>query len=1060
MKNKNTSGNVLIGVLVIGVAMAVMVGSVASIITTQRRLDLKKELQLQANNAVETAIDYAYSYIINDVNTNTIYGAASVPTTGYYTFPFTTSATNFLTGAVTTPTGYSGRTTGITLTNMEVRCLPAEGLDDAAFFVDGTKYPSDPNKNQYVKQITVPVVGTIKATQGSQSYTAYVRKSICVRYVSLFQYSIFFQGQLHLHRGYHPMGAVHANGNLFLNAHSGDGARYDGCVSSAGRIYRGSTFDQGGSGSDPFGYVAVNTDGDAVSNTTISPNVTLTPSVTGTGGDLKILVSGTTSTYANLDNLDSTTSTWKEDALSLFKGNLVDKSHDVATMTPVGSKGYKQDTASTTTVNEFANGPYGILEPNLPTTHTNHQASLTNNLEAKATLLFIIECIDPKATKDAESAGTLPTAGTERSTATTSAVTSGLTLHLAAADTSTGAKAGQVVKFISSGTANLATSSTAGNRYIGDGLADIDLSKYSDPWRMFVVKAYKVSSSWNRSLNTDIHDYLTPVTLPDSVYHIIGRADSSDSIANNAKYDGTTASATNATKNLHGILATGGHDFFMEDFEVALSGFTLSSTTSTTGTTITAGIPFGSSASTSFKLQSSMVNPIITLQSSDISTINSSSSLIVRVNKGLFDPRLGRGVSPLTIDVDALKKIMEAPLSTLTGTDLKFRQEFDPTASSTVSGVTVSQWNGLIYIEFPTLLELQSNTAATSGVLTGVINNKNGICSRRFKYGTAELLHPDRWDVTDNYSRANRTDGIVPIAPALRRYPPSASAAKNSTILDAQYAIPAVQIINGGKLPHPNSSTDTEGFSIATNVPIYLVGNYNSDGDLSTGANLSGTTVATAETGEITAALFCDSLTILSNGWGEQISSGPSNRANSFYGANSASTNASGGSFGTVGSPPGRPIQKRKVDSLTRYSSGAYANALYSASPGAYVEISACVATGEYPIFEFFTHALETFSSATYPIVIKGSMVGMFHSEIQHIKQAYGRTTTTDIQAYYTQHGAYAFPHVRYHNFLKSGMQPPGTPEACVTRPAGFRLLRWGVTEDTTILTGAGFTAP
>jgi hypothetical protein len=353
----------------------------------------------------------------------------------------------------------------------------------------------------------------------------------------------------------------------------------------------------------------------------------------------------------------------------------------------------------------------------------------------------------------------------------------------------------------------------------------------------------------------------------------------------------------------------------------------------------------------------------------------------------------------------------------------------------------------------------------------------------------------------------------VPIAKQLRRYP-TANEGNNSTILDAQYAIPAVQLINGRYLPHPNSGLSTEGFSIATNVPVYVVGNYNTSGNYTTSSSIANNTpgsYAQAETdtdvskNEIPAAIFSDMFTVLSNGWGlPYTGSSPtnlSNRNNSFYGTNNGSTNGQNTVVGSIASPPGRPakIAPQRVIPI-HYETLAnntdtykVSNPTTGAGAGPYVIISACIATGEYPIFEFFTHALENFNPTAYPlydnmsttsanpIIFKGSMVGMFHSEIQHIKQAYGRSIANNVQTsgdpsgdIWQQHGSFAIAGSRYHQFLVNGNFPPGTPVSYFTTQKGFTLMHWNDTtpsahganpKDSTnlktdgqVLTDAGFT--
>ena len=1035
MKNEN-KGFILGVVLCTAILVLMIVASLFELIRTQRRLSVGKENLLQANNAAETSIDYAYSCIINDINVNGVTRASSIPTTSYREFVFDPTAASYLTGVSTMSPTYHGQISNIAYSNNSVRILPISGKTH--LFVNATDplALTDPTlANQNVYERLVPVIARVTATQGGQKYTAYVQKSVACEEIDLFQYAIFFQSQLHMHRGFQPLGDVHTNGMLFLNAQNGDLANYDGAVSATGYIYRGSTFDSGGTGSDGYGYVPVNGSGDA-DFTSSSPVVS--PHATGTSNQLQILVQGTSGTAEyGMGNSSSSTegedyhtdpAHWQTWATTNFAGNLRDKAHNVAAITLVGAAGYAQDIASTTSVNEFNNGPYKLLEPTLPATSNFdfpiRMSSNINNLEANASLVLIVEynCSD---------IGTIK-------------------LH----------------RIIDGGVVTVGDG-TAGHgglielMPVADPTSSPDivgsrptLSKYSDPWRMFVVKGYRVQAAWNPANPTmkDIHDYLTSIPLPTNVF---GAAN-------------TPVTAVTTTLK-------------MEDFDTYLS-VNGQKDSSTLGTG--AGTPFYT-----------FYNGLSGSNKTNFNNNSSSGTLQVQVTKGLFDSRLGRGVAPLTIDIDRLKDIMEAPLANFdsvndpvpafpaVGYNKAFRIAFDPTAATG----TYSKWNGLIYIEFPTSLSLDPSLT---------VNHQNGIDTLRFAYSSApELRHPDRSDVTD--ARAGRQDNIIPIDPSLRRYPPAASASLNGTILDPQYAIPAVQLINARSLPHPNPATSTEGFTIATNVPVYCVGNYNADGDITTPANLTSSapfSYPTAETNpvEIPAAIFCDMFTVLSNGWGLQYGTTGldtnflSNRQNSFYGTNKGTTNGNGTTAGSVGSPPGRPAKSLTAAqrtyspyvSFTRHSTtAAFVDSTPSSGVGAkpYVEISACIATGEYPIFEFFTHALENYQamysvmSTTHanPIIFKGSMVGMFHSEIQHIKQAYGRSISSNVQTsgdpsgnIWEQHGSYAIAGSRFSQSLVDGNFPPGTPKEFLTTQRGFSLLHWNNPADAALLTQAGFTAP
>ncbi len=82
---------------------------------------------------------------------------------------------------------------------------------------------------------------------------------------------------------------------------------------------------------------------------------------------------------------------------------------------------------------------------------------------------------------------------------------------------------------------------------------------------------------------------------------------------------------------------------------------------------------------------------------------------------------------------------------------------------------------------------------------------------------------------------------------------------------DANTSSGSIRLVNGRHLPNrPTTANDqAAGFTIATNVPMYVQGNYNADGDIPSTAS----EIRNYEDGEAPAALAADAITILSNAW-------------------------------------------------------------------------------------------------------------------------------------------------------------------------------------------------
>jgi hypothetical protein len=88
----------------------------------------------------------------------------------------------------------------------------------------------------------------------------------------------------------------------------------------------------------------------------------------------------------------------------------------------------------------------------------------------------------------------------------------------------------------------------------------------------------------------------------------------------------------------------------------------------------------------------------------------------------------------------------------------------------------------------------------------------------------------------------------------------SSSSGRTDKVRNAKSGI-AVRVKNGSVLPSPPGAPDS-GFTLATNAPLYVLGNYNADGDKKTGS-----ATAPDNGNEKPAALVADAITILSTKW-------------------------------------------------------------------------------------------------------------------------------------------------------------------------------------------------
>lgn len=210
----------------------------------------------------------------------------------------------------------------------------------------------------------------------------------------------------------------------------------------------------------------------------------------------------------------------------------------------------------------------------------------------------------------------------------------------------------------------------------------------------------------------------------------------------------------------------------------------------------------------------------------------------------------------------------------------------------------------------------------------------------------------------------------------------SSSGGRIDKVVEAKKDL-AIRLVEGKTLPKVLGAPE-RGFTFATNGPLYIGGNYNSDGNSSTGSSTKADS-----TNEIPAALIADSITMLSSNW-----------------------------------------MKYNYDSKSKQHA-KYRNASFT-------EVSAAIMTGLVPTINStntsggnhnFPRFLERWSGDEFRY--RGSMVALFESEA-HKKPRPGNWST-----YYS-------PPIRnwgWHEYFENGEMPPGTPFVRDFRRKNFKFL-------------------
>ncbi|OPZ74663.1 MAG: hypothetical protein BWY82_00596 [Verrucomicrobia bacterium ADurb.Bin474] len=191
------------------------------------------------------------------------------------------------------------------------------------------------------------------------------------------------------------------------------------------------------------------------------------------------------------------------------------------------------------------------------------------------------------------------------------------------------------------------------------------------------------------------------------------------------------------------------------------------------------------------------------------------------ITRGMRDGRELVNLSPITIDIGRLRELVDPRAHPARNADKMSDFWIDPAdPTHTVTFDPKTQWNGTIYVQFPT------------GPATARVDNI--VATRVKNLGISG---------TTNLSLQVVNGHKIPNAPT-----------ENDTTVSA-----------GDRFKNPNP-----GFTVATNGPLYLIGNYNSDGIQATGAADVPDTWIDAKSRpylEPPAGIACDSFTILSKNW-------------------------------------------------------------------------------------------------------------------------------------------------------------------------------------------------
>ncbi len=338
-------GSALLSVVVFTTVALLLVASLLSWSSTERKLNYRNALRLEARNAAEAVAEYGFSQIRQKMeNRSTVTldpdgtDALVKPPTGFWT-------------------GGNVDTSAIELVGGTLVQIPAGS--DYYYEPSDINNESDPLKGKFVfrRDIRVVAKATVRPSSAFGSpITSYVSQRISVRGAPLFAHAIFYNMDLEIFNGPNMTisGPVHTNGSLYLYPGNGAALTFTDQVTATGRVYHGA---KPGDGTSDGGGAAART-GDVKIN-----------SKTNTTG-LVMKVDGVWKDSSQGTGTSGTDWTgFRDYATQRWNGNLQTNAHGVENYTPVAVSKYVEDSSPSNGIDNSVNTGRTLIEPsNYPST--------------------------------------------------------------------------------------------------------------------------------------------------------------------------------------------------------------------------------------------------------------------------------------------------------------------------------------------------------------------------------------------------------------------------------------------------------------------------------------------------------------------------------------------------------------------------------------------------------------------------------------------------------------------------------------------------------------------
>jgi len=956
------------------VCLCLIIGPLMNATLNETRMNEKNIVTMQAKNATESALEYGVSELMVRWSNQ-----SNFPSDALITTPLTipTAVSNLL---------WNGTAVNLTSIALTGGVIP----NGQTIYIDPTNPANqfDPQRGKLVLARDVYVYGKASAsTTYGGTQTAYAQEALEIRDGALFADAIFYNMDLELHPGpaTNITGPIHCNGNLWAVCENG--MTFSGPITASGNFN--------------VGLIPWPTNWGSSSESAQTGKLVYIPNGVG-GNTTPYRGSGTESLSSSYYDSRSATfsgnyTTWAGFATSRWGGNLLTGAMGVQTESVVGYNNFLayNSTGNGSILDSDLNYAYAIIEPNQfnPATNPYHQESGEDQKFARQAGLItrvypgpgnesgIIQSLAPGVTNTAaivykNNVAVFMFTGNSALPGNNSAIVNG-NLDIAVGNFVNAANSasmnGNLTLITQNPIANATlpgpdpTNDPNGNLMDGNHFpmmlaTQMQASTTSNNATAFVQGSYSNVMQWSSGSGNSTTTYravgfkwVTMSTLKTAVASnglrtpVYNGSTALTDAYGDTTYQGDVEEQqipVNAELIVGNYNGTGGLSQGtlqnMISFSPAmgnlsnLAGLTGSGNVSSGNLSYGGGSP-PSTPTDSFNGFSYPPTPG-----------NSTSTLW----GGLYDGRRGMTVSTVSIDTQKLRQVLDDNTANFTTNSQNFFGNY--TSANSTAYNPINNYNGVLYVDFP------SNAPDASRLANVTVGNTTYPGDKMLtSQDDMGLVLMNATDQPNTFGSANPYYGVP----------------------DPKYNNPALSA---------NATARNPGFTVATNNAMYIEGNYNADGNISTPASPYNPAVNgdNASFPDPPCALAADSITLLSGKW-----------------LNRTSVTDTSGSSGA------------DTASNDEVCAGLVAGIVLSDSTSTSNESGGA---------QNFPRFLENWGSAT--LAYRGSLVCLYSSEIGAQPWASGYySPPTRNWGYYSQ--------------FASGNYPPGTPASRSYRLVNFSFL-------------------